>query len=374
MADDMGERTEQPTSRRLEETRQRGQVAKSTDLSAALELIGAVLLLAMLGAYLVETLGGTMRSVLQHGWRAGGPPLSSMPDLIGQVVIRGAQAALPFLGAMVFIAWLTQVLQVGLVFTTHPLQLKLDRLDPIKGIGRLVGTRNLVKTLMSSVKLIVVVTVSYLVLRNRLHEIVNLPSLSFLAIVRAIFEMLVELAAWLLALLLIIGVIDFVYQRWQHVRDLRMTRQQVQDERRSMEGDPQIKGRRLRMAREIALQRVNREVPEATVIVTNPTHFSVAIRYDADSMRAPRVVAKGVDYMAMRMRQVGGLHDVPIVERPPLARGLYYGVDEGREIPQEFYQAVAEVLAFVYRAQESHQRTSAQPQPEQRTPEQAASA
>ncbi len=352
MADDMGERTEKPTSRRLEETRGRGQVAKSTDLSAALELTGATILLVVLGAHLVDTLAGIMRTVLEHGWRAGGPPMSSINDMLGTVLVRGAQAALPFLGSMVLIAWLTQFMQVGLIFSTHGLEPKLERLDPIKGIGRLMSTRNVVKALVSSVKLAVVIVVSWMVLRNRMHDIVNLPSLSFLGVVRAIFELLVKLATWLLVILLIIGAIDYIYQRWQHMKDLRMTRQQVQDERKAMDGDPAMKGRRLRMAREIASQRVNRQVPEATVIVTNPTHFSVAIRYDGDSMRAPRVVAKGVDYMAMRIRQVAKLHNVVIVERPPLARGLYYGVDEGHEIPPEFYQAVAEVLAYVYRTEE----------------------
>jgi flagellar biosynthetic protein FlhB len=356
MADDMGERTEQPTSKRLEETRNRGQVAKSTDLSAALELSGAVILLAVLGSYLVESLGGLMRMILEHGWKVGGGDVESIHDLIGTILLRGGLAALPFLGIMVGIAWLSQAMQVGVLFTLHPLEPKLDKLDPIKGLGRMFGTRNLVKTLMGFIKLSAVILIAYMVLRGRMHQISILPSLSFLAVVRAIIEMLVELAAWLLSILFIIGVIDYMYQRWQHVRDLRMTKQQVQDERRSMEGDPQIKGRRLRMAREIALQRVNRQVPEATVVVTNPTHFSVAIRY-AEDMRAPVVVAKGVDHMAMRIRQVAKLNDVPVVERPPLARGLYYGVDEGREIPQEFYQAVAELLAYVYRMEEA-QRTA----------------
>lgn len=363
MADDLGERTEQPTSKRLEETRGRGQVAKSTDLSAALELIGATILLAVFGALLVETLGGIMRQVFEHGWRPGGPDLPSIPDFLGSVTIRAAQAALPFLGAMVLIAWLTQVSQTGLLLTTYPLQPKLERLDPIKGVGRLFARRNLVKTLTNSVKLVVVAAVSYLVLRRRLDDIALLPTLPFLGVVRAMFELLVELASWLLAILLVIGVIDYLYQRWQHTQDLRMTRQQVQDERKSMEGDPQIKGRRLRMARQIALQRAGTQVPHATVVVTNPTHFSVAIRYDPDTMRAPRVVAKGVDFLALRIRQIATLHEVPIVERPPLARGLYYGVDEGREIPPEFYQAVAEVLAFVYRAQEqARQQTADSPQ------------
>lgn len=355
MADDMGERTEQPTAKRLEETRGRGQVAKSTDLSAAIELSGAVILLALLGSFLVESLGGLMRTILEHDWKSGGPDLDSTYDLLGSIVLRGSLAALPFLGIMVLIAWLSQVSQIGLLFTLHPLEPKLDRLDPVKGLGRMFGTRNLVKTLMGFIKLTAVIIIAWMVLRGRMHQVAILPSLSFLQVVRAIIEMLVELAAWLLSTLFIIGIVDYLYQRWQHIRDLRMTRQQVQDERRAMEGDPQIKGRRMRMAREIALQRVNRQVPEATVVVTNPTHFSVAIKYN-DQMRAPIVVAKGVDHMALRIRQVAKLNAVPVVERPPLARGLYYGVDEGREIPQEFYQAVAELLAYVYRTEEAQAR------------------
>ncbi|MBX3392906.1 MAG: flagellar biosynthesis protein FlhB [Phycisphaeraceae bacterium] len=357
MADDLGERTEQPTARRFQETRDRGQVARSTDFSAAVELIGGVLLLVMLGAFLARTLGGTMRTVLVDGMRPGGPLPSSLPDLLGSVALRGVQAALPFLAAMILIAWLTQVVQTGFILTTHPLIPKLDRLDPIKGLGRIFSRRNLVKSLVNALKIVVVIGVSYLVLSGRIDRIVTLPMLSLTGVIRAILELLLVMAGCLLAVFLVIGVIDFIYQRWQHVQDLRMTRQQVQDERRAMEGDPQVKGRRLRMARDIAQQRVNRHVPEATVVVTNPTHFSVAIRYDQDSMRAPRVVAKGVDFVAMRIRLVARLHDVPIVERPPLARGLYYGVEEGREIPPEFYQAVAEVLAFVYRADNDHART-----------------
>ncbi len=153
----------------------------------------------------------------------------------------------------------------------------------------------------------------------------------------------------LLALLLTIGLIDFFYQKWQHGQDLKMTKHEVKDERRSMEGDPKLKSKRFQMAREIALQRINSAVPKADVIITNPTHYSVAIRYDAATMKAPKVVAKGVDYLAMRIREVGRTHSIPIVERPPLARGLYASVEVGQEVSPEFYQAIAEILAFVYR-------------------------
>jgi flagellar biosynthetic protein FlhB len=172
--------------------------------------------------------------------------------------------------------------------------------------------------------------------------------------------------------MLIIGVADYMYQRWQYTQDLKMTRHEVTDERKSMEGDPEIKARRFRMARQMALQRVNQAVPKADVIVTNPTHFSVALRYDAETMAAPRVVAKGVDFLAMRIRQIAMTHGVPIVERPPLARALYYGVEVGRDVPAEHYQAVAELLAYVYRLDESN-RPRLTP-PNAQTPESIAAA
>jgi flagellar biosynthetic protein FlhB len=187
-------------------------------------------------------------------------------------------------------------------------------------------------------------------------KIVGLPALDATQGLMVIARMLLALAIWLAAILLLIGLIDWLYQRWQHTQDLRMTRQQVKDERRSMEGDPQIKGRRFRMMREILMQQIQQQVPLADVVVTNPTHFAVALRYDADKMRAPRVVAKGADYMAQRIRLVAAGAGVPIIERPPLARGLYYGVDVGHDISSEYYEAVAEILAYVYRLEGAQQR------------------
>ncbi len=149
-----------------------------------------------------------------------------------------------------------------------------------------------------------------------------------------------------------------MFQRWQHKQDLKMTKHEVKEERKSMEGDPQLKGRRARMMQEIAQQKAQAEVPKADVVVTNPTHYSVALRYDAETMRAPRVVAKGVDHLALHIRHIARTHGVPIVERPPLARGLYFGVDAGREVPAEFYEAVAEVLAFVYRIEQDAQQAA----------------
>lgn len=347
MAEDMGERTEQPTGRRLSDARRRGQVAKSTDLAAAIDLIGATILLALLGGMIVESLGVLMRRVLEDG--PGAISVGAAPSTLKLCMINGAWALGPALAAIAVIALLGQVVQTGWLLTTEPLVPKLSKLNPVNGLGKLFNRRSLVKTIVNSMKLAAVGWVAWVFIRGSLPELVGLPALGVAQGLYAIGLLCVKLLAWLLALLLVIGLADWFYQRWQHRQDLRMTKQEVKDEHRNMEGDPAVRGRRLRMMREIAMQRINQAVPTADVIIANPTHYSVAIKYDAETMRAPRVVAKGVDLLALRIRQLGVMNGVPIVERPPLARALYAAVDEGREIAPEFYQAVAEVLAYVYR-------------------------
>jgi flagellar biosynthetic protein FlhB len=162
-------------------------------------------------------------------------------------------------------------------------------------------------------------------------------------------ELVYALAIKLAALLIVLAIIDYAFQRWKHEQDLKMSKQEVKEEMKRMEGDPLVKQRRARVARQLAMQRVAAAVPKADVVVTNPTHFAVALQYDTKSMRAPKVVAKGADFMAMRIRQIAAVHGIPIIERKPLARALYAGVEIGQEIPPEHYAAVAEILAYVYR-------------------------
>jgi flagellar biosynthetic protein FlhB len=347
MAEDLGEKTELPTGRRLSDARERGQVAKSQDLSSAIDLITSVALIAVFGGSLIKSIAGVMRHVLERPYDAMEP--KAMGGLLFTMMGQSAAAVAPVLGLLFILGIAAHVMQVGFLFTTQPLQPNFSRLNPINGLGRLFGRRNLVKTLVSFIKLTIVVIVAYLYMSGVLPRIAGLPLLTALAGIGVIGKLALQLAVWLLAVLLILGVTDWLYQRWQHTQDLKMTKDEVKDERRSMEGDPQVKGRRFKLMREMALQRINQSVPKADVIVTNPTHYSVAIEYDAKTMRAPRIVAKGVDFMAMRIRQVAMIHKVPIVERPPLARGLYYGVEVGQEVSPEFYQAVAELLAYVYR-------------------------
>ncbi|MEM7755558.1 MAG: EscU/YscU/HrcU family type III secretion system export apparatus switch protein [Planctomycetota bacterium] len=246
-------------------------------------------------------------------------------------------------------AYITQFLQVGPLLTAQPIKPKLNRLSPIAGLKRIFGLKNLVKSAMNTIKLTAAVTLATLILTWRMPTVAALatlgPAQGFLVAGR----IALELAAALVFLLIVIGLIDLFYQRWQHKKELRMSKHEVKDERRSMEGDPQVKRRRMEIARDIAAQQVQNGTPQADVIVTNPTHFSVGIKYDADDMAAPKVVVKGADLIAWRIRQIAQQNDIPIVERPPLARALYWGADVGSEIAPEHYEAVADVLAYVYR-------------------------
>lgn len=348
MADDLGERTEDPTGRRLSQARSKGQIAKSQDLGSTISLLGGLILLMVFGSSLVRVFALTMRRSFEAGPQEALDPTTLWPALrwaLGQSAI----AAVPILALVVLIAALSQYIQVGWLFTLHPVTPKFTALNPMAGLKKIMGKRGLVKSATGLVKLAIVGLVAWMVISRQVARLVVLPAMEAQAALMTILLLVAELAAWLLAVLLIIALADWVYQKWQHKRDLRMTKQEVKDERRMMDGSPEVKKRRMKMAMDIAMHRIQHAVPKADVVVTNPTHFSVALKYDPKSMRAPRVLAKGADLMAFRIRHVAMATGVPIVERAPLARAIYWGVDVGREVSPEHYEAVAEVLAFVYR-------------------------
>ncbi|MBN4052505.1 flagellar biosynthesis protein FlhB [bacterium AH-315-K20] len=363
MADDtMGERTELPTARRLSEARGKGQVAKSQDLSAAVDLLAGVLLLVFAGGYIASS----FLAIMHHSYTADGEGWSTdsatIWPLSRMIAIETGKLAGPLLLATALATAFSQFLQVGWLLTAKPLEPKLSKLSPIAGVKRILSKRSLVKSAVNIVKLVFIISVATGVIVSFLPSIIGLPMLTATQGMMMIARMLLILALWLAVILLLIGLIDWIYQKWQHKEELKMTKQQVKDERRSMEGDPQVKGRRMQMMRDIFMQQIQANVPTADVVVTNPTHFAVALRYDTDTMRAPRVVAKGGDYMAQRIRLVAASAGVPIVERPPLARGLYFGTEIGQEISPVYYEAVAEILAYVYRldaeAERSNTKTS----------------
>jgi flagellar biosynthesis protein FlhB len=349
VAEDLGDKTEQPTQKRLTDARQRGQVSRSEDLSAAVVLGGAALMLYYFGSTLIEGLGSLMRTSFEPEMLATGVRSSSVEQTIHLTMGVSLQLLVPVLLIMMVIALVDQFAQVGWNVSFEPMTPKIDRLSPAKGIKRIFSRRSVIKALINIAKLIVIATVAMLVVRSSMDRIVASPSLTSGGVALLITMLVTKLAVWIVIALFVIGAIDRFYQSWQHTFDMRMTKQEVKDERKSTEGDPEMKGRRLRMAREIVRQRLQSAVPQADVIVTNPTHYAVAISYDADTMSAPKLVAKGADYMALQIRLIATAHGVPIVERKPLARAIYRSVEVGEEIPADQYEAIAEVLAYVYR-------------------------
>lgn len=349
MAEDLGERTEEPTQRRLMDARERGTVAKSSDLAAAVFFGLAVVGLVVAGGLMADEAGLVTRRMLS----SAGPADPLLADDVradaAWALGRAAVMAGPMLAMLMVAGALGYGVQVGFLLTSKPLEPNLTRLSPLAGIKRILGPRGLAKGLASVAKLAFVVAVTTLFVVARWERLVGVASLEALLGMRVAAGLGIELVLWLVAVVIVLGVLDYAVQRVLHQKDHRMTKQEVREERKSMDGDPEVRARRQRMARQIALQRINRDVPKADVVVTNPTHYSVALRYSGGSMRAPKVVAKGADELAWRIRQLATVHGVAIVERPPLARELYRSVRVGQEIRPEHYEAVAEVLAHVYR-------------------------
>lgn len=349
MADDLGERTEEATPKRRQEAREEGNVARSQDLAGALLLLIVTVGLAVAAA----SVFGGFKSLVAASLDGEVLGRSVDPDgafaAIVWVATRTAQIGLPLLVLAWGAAYAAHFWQVGWLFAPKAVQPKLSKLNPASGFKRIFGLSALVKAALDSLKVLIVVVVGVFTIIGYDKEIVTLPYLSALQAWVRIGQIMLDLALRVIAVLMVLGVLDLLYQRWKHSQDLKMTRQQVKDELKQTEGDPEVKKRRMRMQQQIAMQRISAAVPKADVVVTNPEHVSVAIQYAAESMNAPKVIAKGADFLALRIRQIAVRHQVPIVERPPLARALYRRVEVGQEIPPDFYQAVAEILAYVYR-------------------------
>ncbi len=355
------ERTEAPTPRRREEARSRGQVGRSTDLTAAVALLGTLVFLQVTGRDLFGRLLEVMRRCLgetgQDAATAGG-----MKVILEAAAGHCAAVLLPLLLTVLVVAGVTAFLQVGVLLTTRPLRPSLDKLNPLSGLQRMFSARSFVHLLMGVLKAGLLGLVAWYTLHGRMDVLASACRLPHTAMIGMAAEVVLGLALRLAVVLLLLAIIDFVYQKYRTERDLRMTKEEIREELKRMDGDPKLKARRRRVQMQLSLQRIQSTVPRADVVVTNPTELAVALQYDGATMRAPRVIAKGADYVALRIRQVAVANGVPIVERKPLARALYRDVAVGQEIPAELYKAVAEVLAYVYELTgRSRRRPAAEP-------------
>jgi flagellar biosynthetic protein FlhB len=349
MADDFGDKTEAPTARRRQEAREQGKVARSRDLGTAVAIIGSMVLLKNFGPNVVGALRTLVDDMLGRTSMNAAASTSAL-EASGRAVMLMGLALAPLMVGMVLIVVIVDILQVGLVFNGKRLQPNIAALNPFKGFSRLFGggQRNPIQGLISLAKLSIVGLVAYSAIHARLPEIVMAQQLEFVQIFGIGAEVVYSIGVRIGVVLLIMAIIDYAYQRYRIEQELKMTKQEVKDEMRRMDGDPKIKQRRRQLAQQMMKERLKKDVPTADVIVTNPTHFAVALKYDNDTMHAPRVVAKGQDYMAQRIREIAIANGVPILERPPLARALYKLVKVGQEIPEQYYAAVADILAYVY--------------------------
>ena len=342
--DDAGDKTEQPTPRRRQEAREEGQIARSPELSGAVALLAGLLLLKFLGPKMRGTVLSMTRAL-------GDPPTvttTGLLPLIRQIARAAADLALPFLLLLTVITAAGTLAQSGLVLTWKKLGFKPDRLNPMTGLKRLVSSDSLTRLLLGLCKIGLLSAIAYYSIRDRIDVVLGSGGSHPAGIYVLAAGLLYDLALRMALVLLVLGIADYLWQRCKLERQLRMPKQEVREELKRMEGDPLLKQRRRQIQTRLAMQRVQREVPRADVVVTNPTEYAIALRYDEATMGAPRVTAKGRDLLAERIRQLARQHGVPVVERPPLARALYAAVEVGHEVPPAFYRAVAEVLAFVY--------------------------
>lgn len=345
---DRDSRTEKPTPRRRTQAREKGSVARSQDLNSAVVLLGAAITLTWLGSSMVSGLGEILKDLLKRSGRLD-LGIKEIQDLAALELVEVAEVVLPFLGTLMLVGFLINVLQVGFQLSWKAAAPNWSRLNPMSGFKRFFSTRAVVELCKSLLKLGLVGLVLFFTLQAASLEsswLFFMPKEQMIPEMGRKLDDLFRVAAFVL---LAIGIIDYLYQRYDHERSLKMTKEEVKEEAKQQEGDPKVKSKIREIMIRSTLRRMMKSVPEADVIITNPTHIAVALKYDRHKSSAPVVVAKGARKVAERIKEVAAEHGVPIVENKPLARTLFKSVDVGMEIPFELYKAVAEILAYVYR-------------------------
>ena len=356
------ERSEQPTTKRLEEARKEGRVPRSMELSTAAVLLVAGGALRMFGAAAGTALAGVMRSALTLSTDQSLDPQLAVPTA-GADVLHAFIACAPIFGLTVVAALAAPLALGGWNLSFEALTLDFTRLNPIEGFKRLVSLRGAVELGKAFAKFLVVAGVALLVLREEASRFLSLSGEPLTTAIGQAADLVADALLLLAAPLGLIAAIDVPWQLFQHHKQLRMSRQEIREEMKESEGSPENRSRVRRAQRELLKRRMMHEVPKADVVVTNPTHFAVALRYEESRMRAPRVVAKGADLIAARIREIATEHSVPVFEAPPLARALHHNVEIGAEIPAALYAAVAQVLTYIYRLKAARVSGGLPPEP-----------
>ncbi|MEQ8194442.1 MAG: flagellar biosynthesis protein FlhB [Rhodospirillales bacterium] len=348
MAEDQSSKTEEPTSKRIQESRSKGQVAISNEIKSWFILLAGTLLLVALTPVMMRDLNLVMTKFI------------TMPDTIpmdarhirhffARELVNLAQVMAPFFGVMVIVAIFASVVQTGLLWAPQKIKPEWRKVSVLQGFKRVFGTRAMVEFLKGLIKISIVAVVAGGLALPYLKDLELYPFLDVVQTMDRVQHTTLLLMAGTVAAMTVIAGLDFFYQKYTNHQQMKMTKQEVKDEYRQQEGDPMIKSRIRQLRLERARSRMMAAVPQADVVITNPTHYAVALEYKMDKMPAPKLIAKGVDKVAFRIREVAEENDIPVVENPPLARALYASVELDEEIPEEHYKAVAEVIGYVMR-------------------------
>jgi len=349
MADTRQEdRTEQATPKRLDDARRKGDIPRSRELSMAAVLMTGALVLYSNGEQLGTSMRGMMTSALTIDRAALDDP-AFMTEALGRSLLAALDACTPLFVSLVAAAFLGTIAIGGWIFTPAPLAFKFERLDPVAGIGRMFSLNSLVEVLKALAKAGFIVLATVALLLGTMDQLLALSDQPLIQAMGSSLSLTLLTLAIGSGALLLIAAIDAPYQLWAHARKLKMTRKEIEDELKESEGNPEVRSKVRQMQQEVARRRMLESVPLADVVITNPTHFAVALRYDDSRMRAPVVLAKGADQTAARIREIATENKVALFESPLLARALYWTTDLGQEIPSQLYLAVAQVLTYVYR-------------------------
>lgn len=342
------EKTEKATPKKRREAREKGQVAKSMEVPGAFILLFVFLALLLFGGYFKDRLH-SLFTVAFYDYMLMEMTYGNLNMIFSQLILNGILFLLPIFLIAVVIALLANYFQIGFLFTGKPLQPKFSKLSPIKGVKNLFSLRSLVEFVKSLIKVSIIGTLVFYTLWNERTKIAALSQVALENTFSYVAGLVVSLGIKVALCLVVLSLFDYWYQKYEYEKGLRMSKQDIKDEHKKMEGDPKVKSRIREKQMRMAMQRMMQEVPKADVVITNPTHYAVALSYDQQEMDAPKVIAKGKDYVALKIRELAKEHDIVTMENKPLARALYDQVEIGEAIPQELFQAVAEVLAYVYK-------------------------
>lgn len=343
---DDSQKTEDPTPKRREEARKKGQVVTSKEITHWFMVFGASMSVLVASTFYVPKFA----QILLHFFERSdviSADAASLHVFYGRVIKEVGMVLLIPLGIMFAAAFIGNVIQNGLLFSTEPMKPKISKISLAKGVGRLFSMKGFVEFLKGILKIVAIGGGCYIITRKTIADPTFFIGMDGIQMLGAMKSQAGYIFVTVLSILILVAALDYFFQYFKHEKELRMTKQEVKEEHKQTEGDPAIKGKLRQIRAERARSRMMAEVPKATAVITNPTHFSVAIKYSSEDMTAPTVVAKGQDHIALKIREVAKEHDVPIMENPPLARALFSGVEIDQEIPEEHYKAVAEVIRYV---------------------------